>query len=180
MKTSIPKTWSDCDLESLTWIPTYMTNEIPENDSWDTFATRDKLFLEKKYKEWGIPKEGSLHYMCIRPELNENLKSILLNFTEVNFNYNFLKLTPGCQLIWHFDTFATFVKYNGLEETDIDKVSRTIIMMKDWDHGQVIEIDGKISSHWKAGDSFTWTGHTWHGVCNFGPSDIIVSQITFL
>ena len=33
MKTSIPKTWSDCDLESLTWIPTYMTNEIPENDS---------------------------------------------------------------------------------------------------------------------------------------------------
>jgi hypothetical protein len=53
-------------------------------------------------------------------------------------------------------------------------------MMKDWDHGQVLEIDGKIYSHWKTGDSFTWIGHTWHGVCNFGPSDIIVAQITFL
>ena len=83
-------------------------------------------------------------------------------------------------MIWHFDTFATFVKYNRLEESDIDKVSRTIIMMQDWDHGQVLEIDGKIFSHWKAGDLFTWTGHTWHGACNFGPSNIVVAQITFL
>jgi hypothetical protein len=179
MQKSLKKTWKNSDLESLPWTPTYITDEIPSDDSWDTFATKNKLWLEEQYRKWGIPKESGLHYMSIRPDLNENLKSILTAYQNKNFNYNFLKLTPGCQLTWHFDTFSTFVKYNNIKENDIDRVNRTVVMMTDWDHGQVLEIDGKVFFDWKSGDTFTWKGYTWHGLCNFGPSDIIVAQITF-
>ena len=45
---------------------------------------------------------------------------------------------------------------------------------------QVLQVGDEVYSHWQAGDTFTWKGDTWHGMSNFGPSDIIISQITFL
>ena len=56
-------TWNQNDLLTLPWSPTYMTDEIPEDSSWDTFATKNKKALEAMYAQWGVPKEGSLHYM---------------------------------------------------------------------------------------------------------------------
>lgn len=173
-------TWSDSDLLTLPWEATYMTDEIPSNDDWNTFATQNKKILESMYKMWNVPKEGSLHYMSIRPLLNNNLKSILEPYTDIKFNYNFLKLTPGCSLMWHFDTYATFVRFNKIPESQIHNVCRTAIMMKDWDRGQVLQVGDEVYTHWQAGDTFTWKGDTWHGMANFGPSDIIISQITFL
>ena len=35
-------TWSKNDLLTLNWDATYMTDEIPEDSSWDTFATKNK------------------------------------------------------------------------------------------------------------------------------------------
>ena len=81
------------------------------------------------YKQWGVPKEGSLHYMCIRPELTKGLGSIIAPYAHMKFNYNFLKLTPGCSLMWHFDTYATFVKFNNIDEDDVHNVCRTVVMM---------------------------------------------------
>lgn len=176
----IPVTWDTIDLSTLSWKETYMTDEIPKNDSWDTYATHKKLELEKMYKAWNIPKEGTLHYMSIRPQLNSNLSSILDNYKDLSFNYNFLKLPPGCQLTWHFDTYATFVKFNNIPEENSSKIRRTIVMMKDWDVGQVFQVSNKVYSHWKKGHTFSWWGEAWHGMCNFGPSDIVIAQITFL
>jgi hypothetical protein len=177
---NIQVTWTEHDLASLLWEATYMTDEIPSDEDWNTFATKNKKTLEAMYKEWKVPKDGSLHYMCIRPKLNEGLKSLLNMYQNVKHNYNFLKLTPGCSLMWHFDTYATFVKFNNIDEEKIKNVCRTVVMMNDWDRGQVLQVGNKIYTHWKSGDTYTWKGDTWHGMCNFGPSDIIVSQITFL
>lgn len=107
-------TWKDSDLLTLPWNSTYMTDEIPEDSSWDTFATHQKKSLESMYKTWGVPKDGSLHYMSIRPKLTKRLQSILLPYQHKTFNYNFLKLTSGCSLMWHFDTYATFVRFNKI------------------------------------------------------------------
>ena len=172
--------WRDSDLLTLNWDATYMTDEIPNDSNWDTFATHQKKALEAMYKGWGVPKEGSLHYMCIRPKLTKRLQAVLLPYQHMKFNYNFLKLTPGCSLMWHFDTYATFVKFNNIDENNVHNVCRTAIMMKDWDRGQVLQVGDEVYSHWQAGDTFTWKGDTWHGMSNFGPSDIIISQITFL
>ena len=173
-------TWNNNDLLTLPWESTYMTNEIPENDNWDTFATQNKKALEAMYKSWGVPKEGSLHYMSIRPKLTKRLSSILAPYAHMKFNYNFLKLTPGCSLMWHFDTYATFVKHNNISKDDVHNVCRTVIMMQDWDRGQVLQVGDELYSHWQPGDTYTWKGDTWHGMSNFGPSDCIVAQITFL
>lgn len=173
-------TWRDSDLLTLSWLPTYMTDEIPQDDDWNTFATQNKKTLEAMYKSWGVPKEGSLHYMSIRPALNKRLETILETYKNNKYNYNFLKLTPGCSLMWHFDTYATFVKFNNIKEDQVHNVCRTAIMMKDWDRGQVFQVGDEVYTHWQAGDTFTWKGDIWHGVANFGPSDIIIGQITFL
>jgi hypothetical protein len=179
-KSKIDMTWDEQDFSDFDWKATYMTDEIPKDSDWNTFATQNKKKLEAMYREWGVPKEGSLHYMCIRPTLTENLKHILDPHQGAPYNYNFLKLTPGCSLMWHFDTYATFVKFNNISEDQIQNVCRTAIMMNDWDRGQVFQIGNAVYTHWKAGDTYTWKGDVWHGVANFGPSDIVIGQITFL
>lgn len=176
----IYKNWDDSSIDNLPWEVTYMTDEIPRDDSWNTFATKQKLELEEFYRQLKIPKESSMHYMSMRPDLGLGLKSIIDTYADLKHNYNFLKLTPGCQLIWHFDTFATFVKYNHVSEDDIKFVYRTAVMLRDWDRGQVFQIGNTVYSHWHAGDSFTWGSYQWHGLCNFGFSDIVLAQITFL
>lgn len=176
----VPVTWNDEDISTLAWEETFMTNEIPENDSWNTYATHKKLKLEELYNSWSVPKEGTKHYMSIRPDLTDNLKHILTPYNNLSFNYNFLKLTPGCQLTWHFDTYATFVKFNDIPEEKSSKIRRTIIMMNDWDVGQIFQVGQTVFHHWSVGDTFSWQGEAWHGMCNFGPSDIIISQITYL
>jgi hypothetical protein len=173
-------TWDNTSTENLPWIETYMTDEIPKEDSWNTFATRQKLDLEEFYRQLKVPKDSSLHYMSIRPRLDKGLESLIHPYNNLKYNYNFLKLTPGCQLMWHFDTFATFVKYNDVSEQDVKNVYRTAVMIKDWDRGQILQIGNSVYSHWAAGDSFTWNSYQWHGLCNFGPSDIVIAQITFL
>lgn len=176
----VAKTWSDASVDSLPWVETYMTDEIPKEDSWDTFATRQKLDLENLYRSLQVPKDGSLHYMSVRPPLTDGLEHLIDPYHNLSFNYNFLKLTPGCQLMWHFDTFATFVRFNNITQDNISNVSRTAVMLKEWDRGQVLQIGSSVYTHWQVGDSFTWQGHQWHGLCNFGPSDIVLAQITFL
>lgn len=173
-------TWNRNDLLTLPWESTYMTDEIPDDSSWDTFATKNKKSLEAMYKGWGVPKEGSLHYMSIRPQLTKGLSSLITPYAHMKFNYNFLKLTPGCSLMWHFDTYATFVRYNGVDEDNVHNVCRTAVMLNDWDRGQVLQVGDEVYTHWSAGDTYTWKGDTWHGMANFGPSDIVVAQITFL
>ena len=173
-------TWNKNDLLTLPWEATYMTDEIPTDSDWDTFATRNKKALEVMYKQWGVPKEGSLHYMSIRPVLTKGLGSIIAPYAHMHFNYNFLKLTPGCSLMWHFDTYATFVRYNDIDENNAHNVCRSVIMMEDWDRGQVLQVGDEVYTHWQAGDTYTWKGDTWHGMCNFGPSDVVVAQVTFL
>ena len=173
-------TWSNDDILTLPWQETYMINEIPDDDSWNTFATKSKKELEDIFIEWGVPKEGGLHYMSIRPKLTIRLSSLLNPFELMKFNYNFLKLTPGCSLMWHFDTYATFVKFNNINESEASNVCRTVVMLEDWDRGQILQVGNEVYSHWYAGDTYTWKGDTWHGMSNFGPSDCIISQITFL
>jgi hypothetical protein len=173
-------TWNNNDLLTLPWEATYMTDEIPEDSSWDTFATKNKKALEAMYKQWGVPKEGSLHYMSIRPELTKGLATLIAPYAHMKFNYNFLKLTPGCSLMWHFDTYATFVKFNNIDEADAHHVCRTVVMMDDWDRGQVLQVGDEVYTGWSAGDTYTWKGDTWHGMANFGPTNIVIAQITFL
>jgi len=177
-----PVNWTAAEASALPWQETYMIDEIPAHDNWNTFATRNKQEIENLYREWGVPKEGTRHYMSIRPALPEQMENQLLGpYRSSNkYNYNFLRLTPGCQIMWHYDTYATFVKFNDIKEEEIKNVCRTVVMMLPWDRGQIFQLGNAIYSHWQAGDTFTLKGDIWHGMSNFGPSEAIMAQITFL
>lgn len=179
IKTSLPCRWKDEDL-NFHWHRTLQTDEIPTNDKWDIFTTDQKLEMEKLFQSWKIPTESTEHWMSFPDKLNDNLSYIMDYF---NFNvrsYTLLKLTPGHMLVWHFDTYATLVKRRNLTENDVKNVKRSIVMMNEWNFGQIIQIGKDVLSDWRRGDVFTWNSHTWHGAANFGNSDIIVLQISYL
>jgi len=172
--------WSEEDYADFEWKETYFINEVPKNERWNTFSTKNKLELEDLWIKWGIENKNTKHYMCIRPSLIENLKVILDPYHNKIYNYNFLKLSPGNQIIWHYDTYATFVKFNNIKEEQIKDVCRTVVMLDDWDRGQMLQVGNEIYTHWSKGDTYTWKSDVWHGMCNFGPSDCTIAQITFL
>jgi hypothetical protein len=168
------------EIEKFDWHETYMIGEIPENNVWNNFATTKKLELEKQYCHLKMPKECSKHYMALNPSISNNLKSYLKPFLNKTYHYNFLKLTPGYNLWWHYDSYSTFVRYNNVDEKQAEKINRTIIMLTPWTPGQVLQIDNSAHINWKIGDTYNWTAYTWHGVGNFSFTDFVVMQITWL
>jgi len=92
----------------------------------------------------------------------------------------FLKLTPGCCLMWHYDSFSAFVKFQNIDMADYGKVKRAAIMINDWNFGQTIQLGDHVFGHWKKGDVYTWQGDMWHGAGNFGLSNLVCFQVTYL
>jgi hypothetical protein len=167
-------------IENFDWQETYMIDEVPKDDIWNNFATEKKLKLENHYIDLNMPKECSKHYMAFNPVLDKDLTQHLDPFLDKLYHYNFLKLTPGYNLWWHYDSYSTFVKHNNITEGQAENINRTIVMLTPWAHGQVLQIGDKTIANWNVGDTFSWSAYTWHGVGNFGFTDFIVMQITWI
>ena len=168
------------DYNSFEWQETYMIDEVPHDDVWDNFATTNKLKLEEQYRKLDMPKECSKHYMALQPELSEDLKKYLEPFKDKTHHFNFLKLTPGYNLWWHYDSYSTFVRYNDITEAQAENIKRTIVMLTPWAPGQVLQVEDDIHAKWNVSDTFTWSAYAWHGVGNFSFADFVVMQITWL
>lgn len=178
-QTNFPCYWTDKDLD-FEWVNTVQTDEVPKEDAWDIFTTDQKYYLQNLQKSWGVTDSATDHYMSFQPPLPDSLSHILDPYKEYCYSYNCLKLTPGNMLVWHFDTYATFVKRENLTEDTADNIFRSVVMLSDWDCGHVLQVGNDVISHWKPGDVYTWQSYTWHGLCNFGKKDIILAQISFL
>lgn len=179
IKSKINATWLTADL-NFDWIHTVQTDEVPTDDVWNSYTTDQKYLLSKLHKRWNIPDSSTAHWMCFEPKLPPALLPILDLFKKHNYSFNLLKLTPGHMLAWHFDTYATFVKRKTVLQSDAEKIKRSVIMLTPWDCGQVIQIGDELLSHWSPGSVFTWDSYAWHGTANFGKSDMIVAQVSYL
>ena len=166
--------------EHFDWQETYMIDEVPKDDVWENFATEKKLQLEKKYLALEMPKECSKHYMALKPVIDKELQKFLDPYEDMLYRYNFLKLTPGYNLWWHYDSYSTFVHYNNLSEAEAENINRTIVMLTPWTPGQVLQVGDDVITHWNVGDTHTWSAYTWHGVANFSFTDFVVMQITWM
>lgn len=162
------------------WEELDQTNEINEFNLKDSISTNMKHQLAVLHKSWNIHSECVKHYMSFEPELKDGLESILDSFRNKCYSYNLIKLTSGRQIVWHFDTYATFIKRNKVENKDWDKIKRSLVMLTPWDFGHVIQVGNSVLSHWEAGDTYTWSSDDWHGVANFGKNDWIAAQVTFI
>jgi len=178
LKTSVDANWSSEDIK-FEWEKTIQTDEVPKDDVWDSYSTDQKYILADLHSAWGIPDISTEHYMSFSPMLIDKFLTILQPFENYNHSHNLLKLTPGHMLVWHFDTYATFIKRKNIPQADADSIKRSAILMTDWDCGHVIQIGNEVLSHWKKGDVFTWDSYTWHGACNFGKTDMILAQISY-
>lgn len=172
--------WSDHDMSNFEWAETFMTNEVPKDDLWDISATDKKLALEDFYKRKNISGECTKHYMCFAPELNKNFEHILDYFKNYRCSYNFLKITPGHNVIGHYDSYSTFIKKHNIKDKDVPNISRTVVLMNDWEFGQTLQVGNSVAHSWNKGAAYTWSGDVWHGACNFGFNDFIVMQVTWL
>lgn len=173
----VPCTWNSIDVP---WIEVIQTEEVDVKDPWKIYTTDLKYQLADLHRSWNIPAESVTHYMSICPELNNGLEYCLEPFKKFKYNYNLLKVTAGHMVVWHFDTYATFVREHNIDQKDSDKIKRTIISLTPWSFGHVIQIGGDVLYSWKVGDTFTWSGNTWHGACNFGKDDLIIMQVTYI
>jgi len=174
-----PITWKD-QYKNFNWQETFMIDEIPTSDVWNTYATTAKYEFENFLRSKKIPKECTRHYMALNPKLDNEFLSVLDFYKNRKHHYNFLKITPACSLVWHCDTYATFVKHNNISAEHSSNISRTIVMLEDWSIGQTIQIGNSFLHKWSKGDTYTWKGDQWHGAANFGYEDLVIMQITWL
>lgn len=171
------KKWQ-CDDLNLLWEKTVQLNEVPENDKWDIFTTDQKIEMQNLLSQWGYDENVTEHFMCLDPVLNDKFDHIFEKFKDSQYHYNLLKLHAGKMLAWHRDFYSWFIKTTNYKEEQQYNIKRTIVMLDDWNFGQVIQIGGEVLHNWKAGDAFTWSYDTWHGACNFGNQSMTVLQIT--
>jgi hypothetical protein len=162
------------------WTEVIQTEEVVVGDPWDIYTTELKYQLADLHTEWSIPRESVKHYMSLRPQLHHGLETALAPFEEYTHNYSLLKLTAGHMIVWHFDTYATFVKHNNISQQDADKIKRSIVMLTPWSFGHVLQIGSEVISGWNVGDIITWSNDTWHGACNFGRDDFTIMQVTYI
>jgi hypothetical protein len=76
----------------------------------------------------------------------------------------------------HFDTFSLYKKIFNLDE-NVD-IIRTVILLKDWESGHYLEIDGDPLVGWQAGDWYTWKNQVPHMAANIGTTPRYTLQIT--
>lgn len=174
---SVPCTWTSVDVP---WVEVIQTQEVDQKDPWKIYTTDLKYQLADLHTSWQIPDESVKHYMSIKPELRDGLEKCLEPFKNFRYNYNLLKITAGHMVVWHFDTYATFVKQWDIDQADSDKIKRSVIALTPWSFGHIIQIGGDVLSKWNQGDMFTWQGDVWHGAANFGKDDLIVLQATYI
>lgn len=178
-RSSLVPGWNP-NLIDVPWTEVIQTEEVVVGDPWDIYTTELKHQLADLHAEWSIPRESVKHYMSLRPQLTNGLETALAPFEKYTHNYSLLKLTAGHMIVWHFDTYATFVKHNDISQQDADKIKRSIVMLTPWSFGHVLQIGSEVISGWSVGDIITWTNDTWHGACNFGRDDFTIMQVTYI
>jgi hypothetical protein len=163
------------------WKETFMIGEVPQDDKWDTHSTSKKLALENLYIKYNVHKQATRHYMNITSQLTGEVKELVdSNYGNCPHHSTWLKLPPGNNLMWHYDSYNAFVHFNKIPEEKYSQIKRIVVMMTDWSMGQTIQIGNEVVSHWKFGDTFSWQGDIWHGAGNFGLDDLVVFQVTYL
>lgn len=93
-----------------------------------------------------------------------------------HFSWSVYRMTPGCVLPDHADTYSRFCEIYGV--SDIESIYRAVVYLEDWQSGHYAEVDGIPLVKWQAGDYIVWQGSTPHLAANNGKTDRYTLQIT--
>lgn len=131
------------------------------------------------YVEHGHIRESLMIYKYHQPSKmpyfvdNYIIPTVSEFFDNVAIAFNLFK--PGQYLPYHKDTYA---KYKEVFNLGDKKIQRLILMLEDWSPGQIITIEDKSYSGWKAGKCYYWEEETYHTFYNLGLKNRYAIQIT--
>jgi hypothetical protein len=135
--------------------------------------------LLKKYVDAGHSIESLTLYNYFEPNpmpagVYENIKPCFQYLKNISIAINLFN--PGQFIPKHSDRYD---RYRELHNLNSDyNIIRIVVMLEDGIEGQILEIENKVYSFWKAGDCFGWTGHTPHAFYNFSTQKRYAMQIT--
>ena len=92
------------------------------------------------------------------------------------FSWSFYRMTPGCVLPAHRDTYDRFKLIHGLETTH--SVVRAIVFLEDWQPGHYAEYQDQAYVNWRAGAVVEWSYDAPHMAANLGLTPRYTLQIT--
>tara|TARA_B100001564_G_scaffold86698_1_gene70433 strand:+ start:5529 stop:6218 length:690 start_codon:yes stop_codon:yes gene_type:complete len=119
----------------------------------------------------------------------ENMISTLQFNREQKLAYRFNDLYPNDQLMWHIDHYRGKGELNKstLDDPNFkykpsDRI-RFLIMLEDWEPGQILQFGNKIYTQWRAGMVMCWEWSTlphcvWNGSWKQRPALQITGSMT--
>lgn len=93
-----------------------------------------------------------------------------------HFSWSVYRMSPGCCLPNHSDTYARFRKLHKIKDSSL--IFRAVVFLEDWESGHYFEIDQTPVVNWQAGDGVIWRDDCVHTAANFGFTDRYTLQIT--
>jgi hypothetical protein len=93
-----------------------------------------------------------------------------------NLSWCAYRMTPGCVLPTHGDTYIKFKEIYAVPSQAA--VVRVIIFLEDWHSGHYMEMDGTPVINWRAGDWVSWHNDFPHLAANMGRTDRYTLQLT--
>ena len=115
-------------------------------------------------------------FMVISPQcqgidwVQINSRTIIKNITSA---INLFK--PAKYLPYHSDSYFRYKEVFNIKK---DSIVRAVVMLEDWQPGQIILIDNKSYSGWKSGEYWCWKNDTKHSFYNMSIFDRYSLQIT--
>ena len=104
------------------------------------------------------------------------MPSIKEQFNWNHFSWALYKMSPGCTLPVHSDTYVKFREIYSISNPL--NIYRAIVFLENWQSGHYFEIDCKPYLNWQAGDCVWWQYDVPHIAANIGETDRYTLQIT--
>jgi hypothetical protein len=139
----------------------------PFNDSKSLSEWRSLGYTQKKFT-------GDMYDMR-RPE-PEWMQGFDRHFPLEDLSWSVYRMTPGCVLPTHSDTYARFKEIYAVPTNAT--VIRVIVFLEDWDSGHYMEMNGRPVTGWRAGDWVSWHDDFAHLAANMGRTDRYTLQLT--
>ena len=155
------------DLEIMSRVPSVLADSDTSN-----------LFVKTRedFVRWGYHEGNTTLYA------KKNIPSYFNQIVERTGLQNpvvkIYKQEPGNTLPWHFDTFSEYAHRYNIEQTEIRKIKRYLMFLKDWHWGHILQIGNNVLHQWRAGDTVMWPYGMYHLACNGGITSKWTLQIT--
>lgn len=162
MKGYIKPCWNMEEFYDLSYnlAPFYNNDQI--NEYIKSGHKKDSMFIEKYHEPNPMPS-------CIK----EKIFPYFTDWKNITAAVNLFK--PGKYLPYHGDSYFRYREvFNITKET----IVRAVVMLEDWQPGQIILVGDKSYSGWKSGEYWYWENDTKHSFYNMSLVNRYALQIT--